>query len=464
MLFSSLIFLFLFLPLTLAGYYLLPGTRYKNIFLFLVSMFFYAWGEPIYILSLPVSIVINYAFGLLIHSSSKRKKLCLIGSIVFNVGLIVLFKYLPFFITNINNILPLHIPVPKMALPLGISFYTFKIITYLVDVYRGTVIVQKNFTNLALYISLFPQLTAGPIVKYSAISMQLENRNHSLNMLTGGVTKFIVGLGKKVVLSNNLALIADTVFNFKSGAFGVLSAWIGLISYSLQIYFDFSGYSDMAIGLGRMFGFEVDENFNYPYISKSAGEFWRRWHISLGSFFRDYVYIPLGGSRCKLQLANYRNLFVVWFLTGLWHGASWNFIIWGLYFGFLIALERVFLSNLLNKLPQFLQHSYLVLASVMGWVFFRTDSLSHASLYFKKLFGLSITTDLSNPLLLLHDNFLLLIVAILACTPLIRNLVLSLTKYRFFPYAAGLGLVLIYFISIMYLGNSSYNPFIYFRF
>ncbi len=464
MLFSSLIFLFFFLPLALAGYYLLPGTRYKNIFLFLVSIFFYAWGEPIYILLLPISIIINYAFGLLIQSSSNRKKLCLIASIVFNVGLIVFFKYLPFIITNINNILPFNIPVAKMALPLGISFYTFKIITYLVDVYRCTVTVQKNFINLSLYISLFPQLTAGPIVKYSAISVQFESRVHSLNMFTGGVTKFILGLGKKVILANNLALIADNVFNFKSGSFGVLSAWIGLISYSLQIYFDFSGYSDMAIGLGRMFGFEVDENFNYPYISKSIGEFWRRWHISLGTFFRDYVYIPLGGSRCKSQLANYRNLFVVWFLTGLWHGASWNFILWGLYFGFLIALERLFLSNLLNKMPQFFQHCYLIFTLIMGWVFFRTDNFSHAVLYFKKLFGFSITTDLTNPLLLLHDNFLLLMVAILACTPLVRNLVLSLSKHRFYPYAAGLGLVLIYFISIMYLGNSSYNPFIYFRF
>ena len=230
MLFSSLIFLFLFLPLTLAGYYLLPGTRYKNIFLFLVSIFFYAWGEPIYILLLPISIIFNYAFGLLIQRSTDRKKLCLTASIVFNVGLIVFFKYLPFIITNINNILPFNIPVPKMALPLGISFYTFKIITYLVDVYRGTVTVQKNFIDLSLYISLFPQLTAGPIVKYSAISVQLENRDHTLNMFTRGVTKFILGLGKKVILANNLALIADTVFNFKSGSFGVLSAWIGLIS------------------------------------------------------------------------------------------------------------------------------------------------------------------------------------------------------------------------------------------
>ncbi|NLB77880.1 MAG: MBOAT family protein [Clostridiaceae bacterium] len=464
MLFSSLIFLFLFLPLVLVGYYLLPGTRYKNIFLFLVSIFFYAWGEPIYVLLLPVSIIINYAFGLLIHSSLTRKKLYLIASIVFNVGLIVLFKYLPFLVTNISNILPLQIPVPKMALPLGISFYTFKIITYLVDVYRGSVPTQKNFINLALYISLFPQLTAGPIVKYSAISIQLENRGHTLNMFTRGITKLIIGLGKKMILSNNLALIADSVFNFKSGTFGVLSAWIGLISYSLQIYFDFSGYSDMAIGLGRMFGFEVDENFNYPYISKSVGEFWRRWHISLGSFFRDYVYIPLGGSRCKSQLANYRNLLIVWFLTGLWHGASWNFIFWGLYFGFLIAIERVFLSNMLYKLPHFFQRCYLVIAIVMGWVFFRTDSLSHAVMYFKKLFGFGITTDLANPMLLLHDNFLLLIVAIVACTPLIKNLVLSLSKHRFFPYTAGFGLIILYFISIMYLGNSSYNPFIYFRF
>jgi len=464
MLFSSLIFLFLFLPLVLAGYYILPGIRYKNIFLLLVSIFFYAWGEPAYILLLPASIIINYAFGLLIHRGQTGNKFWFIVSIAFNVGLIMLFKYLPFFITNINNVFSLHIPVPKMALPMGISFYTFKVITYLADVYRGTVPPQKSFIDLSLYISLFPQLTAGPIVKYSAVFKQLENRDHTLNNLAWGIAKFILGLGKKVILSNNLALIADSIFNFKSGTFGVLSAWIGLISYSLQIYFDFSGYSDMAIGLCRMFGFEVDENFNYPYISKSAGEFWRRWHISLGSFFRDYVYIPLGGNRCKSQFANYRNLFVVWFLTGLWHGASWNFIIWGLYFGFLIALERASLLDLLSKLPPFLQHCYLIIGVMIGWVFFRTDNISHAVLYLKKLFGIGSTIDLTNPMLLLHDNYLLLIVAILACTPLFKNIALSLSNKRFFPYAAGVWLILIYFISILYLGNTSYNPFIYFRF
>lgn len=464
MLFSSLMFLFSFLPVTLAGYYLLPSTRYKNMFLLLVSMFFYSWGEPSYILLLPVSVLINYVFGLLIANFLRHKKFFLLISILFNVGLIVFFKYLPFFITNINNFLVLNIPVPKIALPLGISFYTFKVITYLVDVYRGTITAQKSFINLALYVSLFPQLTAGPIVKYSAVYLQLENREHSLNMFSRGIQKFIIGLGKKIILANNLALIADNVFNFKSGNFGALSAWIGLICYSLQIYFDFSGYSDMAIGLSRMFGFEIDENFNYPYISKSVGEFWRRWHISLGSFFRDYVYIPLGGSRCKSLLANYRNLFVVWFLTGLWHGASWNFVLWGLYFGFLIAVERIFLSNLLNKLPRFFQHCYLIFSSLIGWVFFRTDNLSHTVLYFKRLFGYGITTDLTNPLLMLHDNALLLIMAILACTPLLKNLMSYLSKYCFFPYAAGIGIGLIYLISIMFLGNSSYNPFIYFRF
>lgn len=464
MLFSSLVFLFCFLPVALTGYYLLPKIEYKNIFLLLVSLFFYAWGDPSYILLLPISMLINFVFGLIIDSRLSQKKLFLIVSILFNVGLILSFKYLPFFITNINNFLQLKIPVPKIAFPLGISFYTFKVITYLADVYRGTVPVQKNFINLALYVSLFPQLTAGPIAKYSAISIQLEDRGHSISLFSRGVQKFIIGLGKKIIFANNLALIADNVFNFKSGTFGVLSAWIGLISYSLQIYFDFSGYSDMAIGLGRMFGFEVDENFNYPYISKSVGEFWRRWHISLGSFFRDYVYIPLGGSRCKSLLANYRNLFVVWFLTGLWHGASWNFVLWGLYFGILIAFERIFLSKLLNKLPQFFQHCYLIFTSMIGWVFFRTDSLSHAIMYFKRLFGLGITTDLTNPLLMLHDNSPLLIIGFLACTPLFKNLMVSLSKYRFFPYAAGIGIVLIYFISIMYLGNSSYNPFIYFRF
>lgn len=464
MIFSSLIFIFLFLPLTLAGYYILPYTRNKNIFLLLVSLFFYAWGEPSYILLLPISVLINYSFGLIISNSTRPKKLFFIFSIVFNVGLIVAFKYLPFLITNINSFLSINIPVPEVAFPLGISFYTFKVITYLVDLNKGTVKVQKNFINFALYISLFPQLTAGPIVKYSYIYMQLENREHSLSLFRRGVVKFILGLAKKVILANNLALIADNIFNFKSGTFGMLSAWIGLISYSLQIYFDFSGYSDMAIGLCRMFGFEIGENFNYPYISKSVGEFWRRWHISLGSFFRDYVYVPLGGSRCKSLFANYRNLFIVWFLTGLWHGSSWNFILWGLYFGILIALERLFLLSLLNKLPQFFSHLYLILASVLGWVFFRTDSFTHALLYFKRLFGIGITVDYTHPLLMLHDNYILLFVAILACTPIIKKLYQHMSNKSFFPYIAGIALSILFLISIMYLGNSSYNPFIYFRF
>lgn len=464
MLFSSLIFLFCFLPIAILGYYLIPKIKYKNIFLLLISLFFYAWGEFSYILLLPVSILINYIFGILINNCTRRKKLSLFISLLFNIGLIILFKYLPFIITNVNGFLHLNVPVPKMTLPLGISFYTFKIITYLVDVYKGITPVQNDPFKLALYISLFPQLMAGPISKYSTIADQLDRREHTLDLFRRGVEKLTIGLGKKILLANNLALLADSIFNLKSGTFGVMSAWIGIISYSLQIYFDFSGYSDMAIGLGRMFGFDVDENFNYPYISKSVGEFWRRWHISLGNFFRDYVYIPLGGSRCKSLLANYRNLFIVWFLTGLWHGASWNFIFWGLYFGFLITIERLFLSRLLIKLPRFLQHSYLIIVTMAGWVFFRADNFSYAVIYFKQLFGYGISSDLASPLLMLHDNALLLIIAIVACTPLFKNIAHKLERYNLFPAIKAFGLALLYLLCIMYMGNSSYNPFIYFRF
>lgn len=464
MVFSSLIFLFAFLPVALIGYYLIPNISYKNVFFLIVSILFYAWGEPVYVFLILFSILLNYIIGIFINRYSNQKKLYLIVAITFNLGLIIIFKYSSFLVSTINYMLLLNIPLPKIALPLGISFFTFKILTYIVDVYRGTVGVQKNFIKLALYISMFPQLLAGPIARYSAVAGQLEKREHSLTLFRSGIERFIIGLGKKVILANNLALIADGIFNDKGGTFGSFSAWIGIISYSMQIYLDFSGYSDMAIGLGRMFGFEFDENFNYPYISKSVGEFWRRWHISLGSFFRDYVYIPLGGSRCKTAIENYRNLFVVWFLTGLWHGASWNFILWGLYFGIFIALERVFLSKLLAKIPQFFQHLYLLLVTTIGWVFFRADNLSFGLLYLKRLSGFGLSTDLTNPLLLLHDNALLLVIAILACTPLFKRIAGSISRYRLSPIFESLALIFLYFFSILYLGNSSYSPFIYFRF
>ncbi|HBR03901.1 MAG TPA: membrane-bound O-acyltransferase family protein [Ruminiclostridium sp.] len=464
MVFSSLTFIFAFLPILLSGYYIMQDIKSKNIFLFIAGIFFYAWGEPACVWLILFSIAVNYWLGLIMGRITSGKKLYLAAVIAFNLAILIFFKYSAFLAANINAILPLHLPIPKVPLPIGISFFTFKIISYLADIYRGTAAAEKNFIRFALYVSLFSQLMAGPIARYSAIAPQLLGREHSLALFKSGIERFITGLAKKIILANNLALVADSVFNIKSGAFGTWSAWIGIISYSMQIYLDFSGYSDMAIGLGQMFGFTVDENFNYPYISKSVGEFWRRWHISLGSFFRDYVYIPLGGSRCKNILKNYRNLFIVWFLTGLWHGASWTFICWGLYFGFFIAVERVFLSKLLAKSPALLQHLYLLLVTVLGWVFFRAGNFAESLLFFKRLAGMGPSRDITNPMLLLHDNGLLLIVSALACTPFLKGSAAQLSKHRLYPVFNSVVLLLLYAACIMYMSNSSYNPFIYFKF
>lgn len=463
MVFSSLIFLFGFLPLTLSGYYLIPRIKLRNLFLLIASLFFYAWGEPIFVLLIICSVSFNYIMGLLIDGSDGIKKLWFIVAVVFNIGLVAVFKYSAFIVSNVNSILHLTLPVPNIPLPLGISFYTFKILTYIIDVYRGQVKAQRSFTGLALYICLFPQLLAGPIARYSGMEQQLTNRKHSLSLFRSGVERFIIGLAKKIILAGNLAKIADSIFNIKGAAFDTLSAWIGIICYSMQIYLDFSGYSDMAIGLGRMFGFETEENFNYPYISKSVSEFWRRWHISLGSFFRDYVYIPLGGSR-STPLKNYRNLFVVWLLTGLWHGASWSFILWGVYFGLFIALERAALMERLKKAPAFLQNIYLLVVVLIGWIFFRSENISYAFLYFRRLMGAGVPTNMVNPLLILHDNWLLIIISAISCTPLFKKAASHISGSRTVPVFEGLGLALLYIVCIMYLGNSSYNPFIYFKF
>lgn len=307
----------------------------------------------------------NYLFGLRVYYSLNRKKSWLVISIIFNLIILGIFKYTNFFVDNLNNLFGLNIQIMKIALPLGISFFTFQTMSYVIDVYRGDGRVQKNLLDLALYISLFPQLVAGPIVRYQTVDEQITERTHTIDKFAIGIQRFIYGLSKKVILSNQLGLIADGVFNKSFNDLSVLEAWIGIIAYSLQIFFDFSGYSDMAIGLGKMFGFEFLENFNYPYISQSVSEFWRRWHISLGSWFRDYVYIPLGGSRV-LKPKFYRNLFIVWFLTGFWHGASWNFIIWGLYFGIWIALEKAFIEKYLNKIPHIFRHIYLLIIVLLG--------------------------------------------------------------------------------------------------
>lgn len=472
MVFSSLVFLFVFLPVVLTLYYI-SSKKYRNYLLLLASLFFYAWGEPTYVLIMLISIVINYFCGLLVEENrtEKMRKISLVFSIVFNITMLGVFKYSGFLVENINNIFNSSIPVPKIALPLGISFFTFQAMSYVIDVYRKDAKVQKNILSLSLYISLFPQLVAGPIVRYQTVADQIDCREHSIEKFGDGVKRFITGLCKKVLLSNSLGMLADLVFGTELANLTVLSSWLGIIAYSLQIFFDFSGYSDMAIGLGKMFGFDFLENFNYPYISQSAAEFWRRWHISLGSWFRDYVYIPLGGSR-KGTLRTYVNLFIVWFLTGFWHGASWTFIAWGLYFGLLIGLEKAFLDKILKRLPKFVRHLYLILVAMIGWIFFRADSFTYSIGFIKNMFFLG-TDTLYNGLALsyLNDYIFVIIISIIFCMPTysyIREKIKQKNERIFensFYYFSNSMIYMITFLYVVFkLVNSTYNPFLYFRF
>ena len=377
MLFSSLTFLFIFLPLVIFIYYI-SNDKYKNYILLLFSLIFYSWGEPKYIFLMLLSIVVNYILALIIdkYRKSKLKVYTLIFSIIFNIGLLFIFKYLSFFTININNMFNMNIRILNIVLPIGISFYTFQILSYVIDVYRNDVKVQKNIFVLGTYISFFPQLIAGPIVRYSTIEKQLMKREHNFSMFCDGLRRFFVGLIKKVLIANNVALIADTIFNSTAVSnYNFIILIVALISYTIQIYYDFSGYSDMAIGLGKMFGFTFLENFNYPYIAISITDFWRRWHISLSTWFRDYVYIPLGGNRCSKARWIF-NILVVWFLTGFWHGASWNFIIWGMYYAILLLIEKLFLSKFLEKLPKVIRFIYTFLLVNIGWLIFRIEDLS----------------------------------------------------------------------------------------
>lgn len=472
MVFSSLVFLFVFLPIILLGYYAIKD-EYRNYFLLLASLFFYAWGEPFYVLVMLVSIIFNYIFGIIVYGTkrSNQKKLYLILSIIFNLSFLGAFKYLGFFVENINRLLNTKIVVPELALPLGISFFTFQAITYVVDIYRGDVKVQKNFFNVALYISLFPQLVAGPIVRYQSISEQLIKRNHSMEGFAEGVNRFIIGLSKKIFISNSLGKVADEVFLLQSGEMSVLTSWIGILAYTFQIFFDFSGYSDMAIGLGKMFGFKFPENFNYPYISQSITEFWRRWHMTLGNFFRDYVYIPLGGNRVsKVRL--YFNLFIVWMLTGFWHGASWTFIAWGIYFGVLICIEKAFLLKVLSNIPRIFRHIYLILLVIISWVFFRADSFSYSIEYLKTMFGINGVKLYDNSAYVyMNDYGYIFILAIIFSMPIIkwikekieqRNV--KLLENNFMYLTQGLVYFVLLILIISQLINSTYNPFLYFRF
>lgn len=469
MLFSSIIFLFSFLPLTLAVYYLIPArfTSARNITLLSASLIFYSWGEPIYVFLLIYSSFLNYFMGLQIgthkgkglHLKAQRD---LIFTIVMNLFILCFFKYFGFLMDNINALLGTEIHYSALSLPIGISFYTFQALSYIIDVYRGKVLHQYSWLDFTLYISLFPQLIAGPIVKYKDIQDQLEKRSVDLNLFGEGAARFIFGLGKKTLLANNLGALYSYILNLGTGDITVLTYWIGIIAYTLQIYFDFSGYSDMAIGLGKMFGFRFPENFNYPYISKSITEFWRRWHISLSTWFRDYLYIPLGGNRVPVY-RHIVNLLIVWYLTGLWHGASWNFVIWGMYYGIVLILEKYMYGSRLEKSPILFRHIYSIVIVVIGWVFFSIENISQANRYIGVMFGAgaygfaNITT-----LYILRTHLILIILSCLLATPLPMSMLRKVNREHKF-----IGIIVLFGIftfSIAYLVFNSYNPFLYFRF
>ena len=475
MLFSSSLFLFGFLTVALAVYYIFlrKTKKLKNYFLLFISLLFYSYGEPKYIWILVASIVFNWLFGLLIdkhREQSKLSKSLIVIMCIFNLGMLLVFKYLGFLLTNMNQWFSLNIDVPEIRLPIGISFFTFQAISYVIDVYRKRGKAQKNVLNVGLYLSFFPQLIAGPIVRYETIAEQIENRTENLEDFSKGCYRFMIGLIKKVMISNQMAVIADMAFDNQPGS--VAFAWLGAIAYMIQIYYDFSGYSDMAIGLGSIFGFHFNENFNYPYISKTITEFWRRWHISLSTWFRDYVYIPLGGSRSKSKLRVIFNTFIVWFLTGIWHGASWNFILWGLYFFIILMFERKVFKNFLketDKLPlpiKALLHIYSILLMIFGWILFRAQDLSSAWKYFGALFKVGDIAWIDEKCIhYLSNKGVFLLLGIIFSMPLYPILDQACNKSkvlsRVFAPLVMEGLLI---ISIAYLVKGTYNPFIYFNF
>ena len=467
MLFSSVSFLYYFLPITLILYFV-SKDKYKNIILLLASLFFYFYGEPKYTVLMLISAFSAYIHGILIEKFREKgySKLFLVSGLVVSLGILIVFKYMDFIIKNINYISNSNIKLLRLVLPIGISFYTFQGLSYIVDVYKKDAKVCRSFVDFATYVCLFPQLIAGPIVRYTTIEDELKNRTHSFDKFAYGVNRFVVGLAKKVILANNLGMIVDIMT--KSNEKSVLSYWMVAIFFSLQIYYDFSGYSDMAIGLGRMFGFDFLENFNYPFISKSIKEFWRRWHISLSSFFRDYVYIPLGGNRVSRGRWIF-NLLIVWSLTGLWHGDSWNFILWGLYFAILLIIENLFLQNILSKLPALIQHIYAKFFIIISFVIFNNENIKDlwSSLYNMFNFrGLDLYNDFST--YYLKSYTVLLIVSMIGATPILKNIIQKVNKNVTGQKVIStinpiLNIVLLVVVTA-YLIDGSFNPFLYFRF
>lgn len=469
MLFSSLTFLFAFLPLVLICYFVIPNRMYRNVILLIFSLAFYAWGEPVYVFLMLFSMISNYVIAIIMDrfrqkENDKMTKVMLWVGVFVNIGLLGFFKYTDFLIGNMNYMFSLTIPLLKISLPIGISFYTFQILSYVIDVYRGNVKVQKNFIVLSTYVTLFPQLIAGPIVRYETVENELETRKETMNDFAVGIRRFIVGLGKKVIISNQVGFIADTIFNLEGSNLGFTLAWVGIIAYTFQIYFDFSGYSDMAIGLGKMFGFNFLENFNYPYIAQSITDFWRRWHISLSSWFKDYVYIPLGGNRVSRNRW-YVNIFIVWFLTGMWHGATWNFIVWGLYFGIILVFEKLIGLKILGKMPRIFRHLYAIILIIFGWVIFRCEDLSQIGYYFNALFGLNGNNTIKAFYnLSIAHLWPYLVLAFIGSTPLIGNLIKKMDTKTWSGILLDIGLFGVLAICVLFLVNNSFNPFIYFRF
>lgn len=469
MVFSSKIFLFVFLPVVLGGYYFAFRQREaRNVFLLAASLLFYSWGEPIYIILLILSIIVNYFFSRGIEAVERGKKLLLALGILFNIGVLVYFKYTNFLIDNINILLGAEFASIRVSMPIGISFFTFQALSYIIDVYRQTACAQRNLLNLGLYIAFFPQLIAGPIVRYNCFAGQIEHREESLDMLQSGITRFIVGFSKKILLANNIALVAERGFSLAAdGALSFAMAWLGALAYSLQIYFDFSGYSDMAIGLGRMFGFSFEENFNYPYLADSIADFWRRWHISLGRWFRDYVYFPLGGSRTRTELV-LRNLLAVWLLTGIWHGASWRFIVWGLLYGVLIAIEKTFSipKKFHTHIGKMLYRVATLLVVILGWVLFGAHDFSSAVYQIGCMFGCGIKSmwDASASFNF-SENWIILSFAVLCSTPIVKT---CIGRFPLSNASRSTGkavlLLLLLLLSVSFLVMNSYNPFIYFSF
>ena len=462
MVFNSIFFIFCFLPVFMLIYYLVPG-KLRNLILFLGSLVFYAWGEPVYVILMLFSSIFNYYMGAeleRLYYDEKRQKLNLVFAVIVNLGILVFFKYYGFLLNTIGGITGLHIPHPELSLPIGLSFYTFRNLSYLFDVYLSKISAQHNFLTFATYSTMFPYTSAGPIVRYTYIQEQLNRRSINITRFGMGAELFIKGLAKKVILADNLSALYAGICG--TSRMSVLTAWIGIFAYTMQLYFDFSGYSDMAIGLGKMLGFDFKKNFDYPYISTSVSEFWRRWHISLGSWFRDYTYIPLGGNRVS-TLKHVRNILVVWALTGLWHGASWNFVLWGVYYGLFLLLEKFVLASLLERLPQWLRITYTMFVVMIGWVFFSQTDFSALGTYLGTLFGIGAAgfAD-STALYYLKTGFILFVVSILACRPGLYQQFKRLLQRR--PMTAVLVNFILLALSIAYMVYNSYTPFLYAKF